>query len=198
MKANSGQIEPLEGVVQVSESLAKKPDIKIIVQVWTNCMLCSEFFWQVLLRLFSSFVTDERTRNWWDFSSAMRWSSPVGQFSPQLQSRPPPMRLLQQYQLSHAARSTENVYTASQCNIWNFGRIQFYFFAWLDYTSLFLEMWNTEDNLNIHIQDRESEEKPQECEKTEDMTERLGCYLTPFKIGFIINVLCCFVTCRHS
>ena len=33
MKADTGQIEPLEGVVQVSESLAKKPDIKIIVQV---------------------------------------------------------------------------------------------------------------------------------------------------------------------
>ena len=36
MKADTGQIEPLEGVVQVSESLAKKPDVKVIVQVWMN------------------------------------------------------------------------------------------------------------------------------------------------------------------
>ena len=122
MKADTGQIEPLEGVVQVSESLAKKPDVKVIVQVWTNCMLCSECFYQVLLRLFSSFGTDERMRNWWDFSSVMRWSSPVGQFSPQHQSRPPLLRVLHQYQLSLAVRSTENVCIASQCKIGNFGR----------------------------------------------------------------------------
>ena len=33
MKADTGQVELLEGVVQVSESLAKKPNIKIVVQV---------------------------------------------------------------------------------------------------------------------------------------------------------------------
>ena len=33
MKADSGQIELLEGVVQVSESLANKPNIKVILQV---------------------------------------------------------------------------------------------------------------------------------------------------------------------
>ena len=33
MKADTGHIEHLEGVVQVSEDLAKKPNIKVIVQV---------------------------------------------------------------------------------------------------------------------------------------------------------------------
>ena len=33
MKADTGQIELLEGVVQVSESLAKKPNIEVVVQV---------------------------------------------------------------------------------------------------------------------------------------------------------------------
>ena len=39
MKADSGQIELLEGVVQESESLANKPNIKVILQVYSSIVL---------------------------------------------------------------------------------------------------------------------------------------------------------------
>ena len=47
MKADSGQIELLEGVVQVSESLANKPNIKVILQVDSSIVL-SKYLLSVL------------------------------------------------------------------------------------------------------------------------------------------------------
>ena len=47
MKADSGQIELLEGVVQVSESLANKQNIKVILQVDSSIVL-SKYLLSVL------------------------------------------------------------------------------------------------------------------------------------------------------